>query len=311
MRSGIVAIGIAACLLSSYGTGAGLMQMKAPNAETEPLATTLCAVMRNPAAYANRMVKLRASPEFAFEHSSIIDPADRSCEGPWFKTAPESDDVAAILDTWNASEDGGHPLRLIRDANYDSYEQALRAKVYPMSQEAHTFWNMGGHPRYRVTATMNGRVEYAGKFGRGFGHMTQSRVQFTLTSVENVTTEELPYDWTRFSRTPGPFPHGIIHGKVTDAKGLPIASVQVEAIRSQGKANPEEPSTSTDRDGNYSIELQSGSYYLIVQRKTAATKQVPLQATYHPSTEERDRAAVVTVSGGAELDHIDIQASHA
>lgn len=310
MRNRIYALGMAACLIGGYRAGDAVVSVNPPAEESKILVTTLCTVMRNPAAFSNRIVKLRATPEFAFEHSSMVDPADRSCEGPWLDIAPDGEDKMRGFTSDDEHRQAEHPVQLIKDVNYKRFTDALGAKVYSLSEEVHTFWNIGGHPRYRVTATMTGRLEFAEGSTHGFGQMGQWRVRFILISVEDVTTEELPYDWTRFSRAPGPFPHGTIHGRVIDANGEPMGRALVEAIRTQGTLTGDEPGASTDADGTYSIELQPGSYYVVVNRKQAASEKEPLLVTYHPSTEQRARAAVVTVSDGAELNRIDIQATH-
>src|SRR5450631_2651457 len=53
----------------------------------EPLATTVCDIIHNPAAFAGRIVKVRATVASGFESSTIVDANDKPCRGPWFEYA--------------------------------------------------------------------------------------------------------------------------------------------------------------------------------------------------------------------------------
>src|SRR4051812_12854930 len=51
-----------------------------------------------------------------------------------------------------------------------------------------------------------------------------------------------------------------VKGKVTDEKGQPILSAAVSVLDAKGTATGQ--GTTTDKDGNYAISLQPGSYIL-------------------------------------------------
>jgi hypothetical protein len=113
------------------------------------------------------------------------------------------------------------------------FDKALQAVVYP--RDDRTIFVGGDPPRYEVTATMTGRVDYVGERGLAVGHLNGWPVRFVLSSVQDVATEERSYDWAEFSREPVRFPHGTILGKLTDPSGKPIKSGWVGAIPAEGK----------------------------------------------------------------------------
>jgi hypothetical protein len=211
--------------------GIGFFKMPLAVAQ-QPVFTTVCAVMRTPDAFAGRMVKVRATVQSGFESSTIVDANVPSCNGPWLDDAPKKESQPES-DSYDAELQRLHPAYLIEDENMKRFDDALSAVVYPRNSK--TIF-IGGNPqRYNVTATMTGRVDYAGEQELGFGHMNGWRVRFVLSSVEDVATEERSYNWAEFSSDPVRFPHGTIRGKLIDAEGKPIKSAWVGAIPAEGK----------------------------------------------------------------------------
>jgi hypothetical protein len=269
-----------------------------------PLLTTVCAVMRHPTKFAGRIVRVRATVQSGFEVSALFDPANPSCDGPWFERAPKQDQAPLSGDSHDIEFQQRHPIFLVEDENMKRFEDALRAVVYPRKDGMLV---LGGTPRYMVTATMTGRVDYAGERRLGFGHMNHWRVRFLLSSVEDVTTEERSYDWTLFSREPIRFPRGTIRGKLTDAAGKPLGRAWVEAIPAEGNIPVICPKVLTENDGTYSLNVTPGKYLLVVNRTQPAREDVPVLTTYFPSTENAASATILNVADYADLADIDIQ----
>ena len=281
----------------------GFSNLCLAQAERPPV-TTVCVVMHHPGRFAGRVVRVRATVQSGFEVSALFDPGNPSCDGPWFERAPKKDEALLSGDSHDIELQRRHPIFLVEDENMKRFDDALRAAVYPRK---HGMLVLGGTPRYMVTATMTGRVDYAGKRGLGFGHMDLRRVRFVLISVEDVTTEERSYDWTQFSREPVRFPHGIIRGKLTDGAGKPIRLAWVEAIPAEGNIPVGCPEVLTDTDGRYSLDVEPGKYLLVVNRTEPAREYVPVLTTYFPSTENAAEATILNVANYAELADIDIQ----
>lgn len=125
--------------------------------QQEPVSTTVCAIMRNPAAYAGRIVKVRATVASGFESSTIVDANDKACRGPWFEDALKKGEKPR--DGYDAELQHRHPVFLKEDDNMKRFDDALRAVVYPREKKMIL---IGGN-RYNVTATMMGRVDDSGE----------------------------------------------------------------------------------------------------------------------------------------------------
>jgi Carboxypeptidase regulatory-like domain len=269
--------------------------------------TTMCAVMHDPAAFAGKLVRLHATIRSGFELSTIVDEADSSCQGPWLEYAHTSGQPESYAFPDDVRWQRENPVFLVDDSNLKVFQDALNARVYSRIDKPVSFATMGGYKRYQVSARMTCRVDYAGNSRNGFGQMSQWRVRFVLVSVENVTTHEFPYDWSKYSRTPGPFPHGTLHGRVVDAQGKAVARVEVQAIAAQGKVSEDEATTYTNNDGSYSLNVQPGKYVVVANRTTAATPEAPFLATYYPSVEDRASGTPLNVAESNELTGIDIR----
>ena len=273
-----------------------------PTAAQEPVSATVCAVMNDPSRFAGRVVKLRATVHGGFELSTIVDGSQPSCEGPWFDLAPKKESSS---DADESDAKSQRQVFLIEDKNMKLFDEALDAVVYPRDNKS-VF--IGGNPRrYVVTATMTGRVDDAGEEEPGFGHLNGWRVRFVLISVEQVSTEEISYDWTSFSRDPVRFPHGTIRGRLTDAEGKPIKLAWVGAIPAEGPVPISFHEMRTKEDGSYSLDVEPGKYFVVVNRDSPANAEVPVVTTYFPSAETEAEATPLNVADSALLGGIDIQ----
>jgi hypothetical protein len=277
----------------------------APIWAQEPISTTVCAVMADPSAFSGRLVKLRATLETGPEAATISDAAGGSCDGPWLEIAPKKDSPARLEDS-DAELQRQNPVFLFEDGNMKQYDDAMDAVVYPRDEDSE-FEGASGPPKYKVSATMTGRVDYTGEHGFGFGHMNGSRVRFVLSAVENVSTQEIAYDWAKFSRDPVHFPHGTIQGKLTEAGGKPIGLAWIGAIPATRKVPLDYPKELTENDGTYSLYVKPGKYLIVVNYDEPATDRVPLLTTYYPSAESEGDATPITVVDYDEIKGIDIQ----
>jgi|GEM_PF-6983968 len=196
----------------------------------EPAFTTVCALVREPAAFAGKLVKLRAKVITGFEASLIVEP-DQSCKrGLWFQIAPEKEEQGKSLDDRDAILQQRQPAFLLKDESFQKFEDALGAEVYPRREDSVCMMCL----RYDVTAMMVGRVDYAGEHEMGFGHLNGARLRFVMVSVSDVSTVEKAYDWGKYSRTPIRSAHGTIEGIITDFSGNPARFAELEPFRWRG-----------------------------------------------------------------------------
>jgi hypothetical protein len=91
---------------------------------------------------------------------------------------------------------------------------------------------------------------------------------------------------------------GAISGRVVDARGRAIEGASVAAVRSRDTAlDPRSPSTTTDDDGRFLIELvDSGSIELIVKHPDH-----PAAIRYLEASEEPERNVEIVLPSGARL----------
>jgi hypothetical protein len=166
-------------------------------AHQKPVDTTICAILANPPAFNNTMVRIRGSFVGNFEYSELGDPA---CHGEiWLGyggTAGPSTLVASVQATnllGSEDSDGKRilpvPVVLIRDSKFDRFETLVRMNT----------GRYGPSTEQRVTATFIGRIdavsnevhEYLQKqpvdrrLMLGFGQLGAFEAQFTLQSVED------------------------------------------------------------------------------------------------------------------------------
>jgi hypothetical protein len=284
--------------------GLGLFE-STPVREQEPVLTTVCAVMADPSIFAGRIVKMRATVETGMEASTISDAVGDSCDGPWLEFAPKKNSPSR-LEGNDAELQHLNPVFLVEDENLKRFDDAVDAVVYPRDEDM-KFDGGSGPPKYKVTATMTGRVDYAGEHGLGFGHMNGWRVRFVLSVVDNVSTQDIAYDWAKFSPEPVHFPHGTIQGKLTNAEGKPIGLAWVGAIPAKGMVPIEFPKKLTEKDGTYLLYVEPGTYFIVVNYEESATDEVPVLTTYFPSAESEGGATPISVADYDEIKGIDIR----
>lgn len=170
----------------------------------EPIDTTVCAVLADPAAFNNKMVRIRAYYVGGMEHSTVN---DTRCHGSLWLGFPGGGvppTVAAYVSTRNVlgSEDAEGkrilpiPVSLVRDSKFERFEKLVRMNpelVVPLI----------GEPVQHVTATFVGRIDSvspeiheflkqypAEHWSLGFGHLGGYEGELIVQAVADDATVE-------------------------------------------------------------------------------------------------------------------------
>jgi hypothetical protein len=164
-------------------------------ANRKPVETTICAILANPPAFNNTMVRIRGYFVGNFEYSELNDPA---CQGAlWLRYGGDGGPpgLAASITFANTlgSEDSEGkrilpvPVALVRDSKLERFDAFVRMNT----------GRYGPSTDQRVTATFIGRIDAVSnevhdylhrqplerRIGLGFGQMGSFEAQFTLESV--------------------------------------------------------------------------------------------------------------------------------
>jgi hypothetical protein len=158
--------------------------------------TTICAILANPAAFNNTMVRIRGSFVGNFEYSELNDPG---CHGALWLRYGGSTLVASVQPTnVLGSEDSEGkrilpvPVVLVRDSKFERFNALVRMNT----------GRYGPSTDQRVTATFVGRIDAVSnevhnyyqkqpverRIMLGFGQGGAFEAQFTLKSVEDDAT---------------------------------------------------------------------------------------------------------------------------
>ena len=100
-----------------------------------------------------------------------------------------------------------------------------------------------------------------------------------------------------------------LRGRVLDPSGKPIKDVRVGLLPTQGKVSEDfERGDSTNADGEFAIkEIPFGSYVVVVNEDGRISPYEPFKRSYYPNVYEREKAMIIDVSEGDELDPIEIR----
>ena len=172
--------------------------------QTKPIETTICAITENPAAFNNKLVRVKASYSGNFEYSML---SEDGCESIWFDYASEDSPPGLVVHVSGGAMPGAEdekgwrirplPVSLVQDANFTRFQQLMKARVE--AQEQAEKRKPGGFISYRVTATFVGRLdgvsteihEFHKKRSEhdradflGFGQMGLFDAQLIMQSVE-------------------------------------------------------------------------------------------------------------------------------
>ena len=261
------------------------------SAHCQVLPTTVCDITRVPSAFDGKIVKVRATVVSGFEVFAIRD-VNSECGRMWL-TYPGGGPSASVSMGALTPNLQRAPVNLHRNGEFKKFEDLLGAEMYPRSRGAMCM----SCNRYEVTATLTGRVDYAGEHG-GFGHMNGWRTQLVLQSVSEVSAKDLSskYDLTLFSPTKVRFPTAYLSGKVVQPNGDPMVDAEVN-VHSIEDVPPYVHGLTerSDERGRFKVEVPPGSYVLGVNLESPPSPAVPFPPTYFPDTEDSHSATVVKV----------------
>jgi hypothetical protein len=172
-------------------------------AHQEPVDTTVCAVVENPAAFNNRLVRIRGHFSGSFEYSML---SGDDCESLWFEYGDGGGPPTLAVYVSGGASPGSEdsqgklilpiPVKIVHDAKLKRFEEQTRAMA-----KADADWERE-HPHeyvhHCVTATFIGRIDAVsteihefrkkqktdGHSDRlGFGHMGMFEAQLIVQSV--------------------------------------------------------------------------------------------------------------------------------
>jgi hypothetical protein len=257
-----------------------------------PIPTSICEVSRNPAFFDGKVVSLRAIVASGFEVFAIRSP-DEHCGGMWLEYSEGGPTASTSI---AVSRQSRAQVTVLKDRNFKRFQSLLSAEMHPRTRG---IMCMDCH-RYEVSATMIGRVDYAGE-QIGYGHMNSYKLQFELISVSEVTPKDLSsrYDSNEFSAKPVRLPTGYIEGKLVSPDGKRYEDIWVSATRPDtenefiGTGDAD-----TDKDGRFKISVPPGEYVVGVNVIRPASEPFPFRRTYAPSAHSFKTAQVYRVADG-------------
>jgi hypothetical protein len=260
-----------------------------------PTTTSVCEVTGNPALFDGKVVSLRATVLSGFEVFAIKAP-EGECGGMWLAYS-EGGPVAST--SLSGSRPPRDPVTILKDRNFKRFQSLLNAEMHPRTRESMCM----DCNRYEVSATMIGRIDYAGEQA-GYGHMNGYKLQFELMSVSDITAKDLSarYDSAQFSADPVHLPTGYIEGRVIAPDGKKYEDIWVTATRAG--AENEFQSTGdadTDKNGRFEISVPPGQYAVGVNVIRPASEPFPFRKTYAPAAESYASAHVYTVADGEHV----------
>jgi len=175
-------------------------------ADQKPIETTVCAVVENPAAFNNKIVRLRGHVSGNFEYSMLS--GDGCSDSLWFADGSDGAPPGLTVTIPGGSTPGAEdadgkrilpiPVKLVRNPNFDRFERLMSARVKADVRSEKI--KSGGYVVHQVTATFVGRIDGVSQEIHefhvkrsdtdrvdylGFGHMGLFDAQFVMQSVEN------------------------------------------------------------------------------------------------------------------------------
>jgi hypothetical protein len=199
--------------LAGSGLASGLWAQAPPQASAQAMDTTVCDVVKNPASFDGKMVRITGTVVAGFDQFIVEDAKDPNCgyqvDGIWLSYPPGSKGKAgptAMLVIQPARNFAGKytpptrtPVTLQKDKDFKQFDSLL-AQTHQKGADMCL-----GCARYMVTATLVGRLDAvtdatlkrdsAGKivgFG-GFGNMNAYPTRLVLQSVSGVAPKEIDF----------------------------------------------------------------------------------------------------------------------
>jgi len=263
-------------------------------AKEKVIATTVCDVSKDPSAFDNKFVRLKATLAGNFEMSLIVDPDNEHCRSLWF-TYPGGAPATYTSVSIGGPEPPRPSVQLNKDRKFLQFQRYVDAEMYP----THRGW--GCTPRcvrYEVTAVMVGLVEF-GKPGHQFGHMNAFPAQFVLQSIEQSSVKDLSanYDAANFATKPTRFPTGYLSGTLIGPAGRPVPDADLNIYSANDPPiHIEEDSATSDARGRFKFSVPPGDYVIGFNTFWVPSPKNPFPPTYYPSTQQRSSAKIVSVA---------------
>jgi hypothetical protein len=261
-------------------------------AQDKVATTTVCDVVKAPATFDNKFVRLVATLAGNFEISSIRDSVDKDCGSMWF-TYPGSGPSAYVSFNTGEPSKPRPSVQLVRGKKFHEFEKFVDAKMHARQRDSLCM----NCPRYEVTAVMVGLVEFAGP-GQGFGHMNSFPVQFVLRSIEKTSVKDLSLNYASadYSTTPTRFPTGYVSGTLVGPDGRSISDEDVNIYSTDDPpTHIEEDSATTNEKGRFKFAVPPGNYIIGFNTFWPPSPKAPYPPTYYPSTQQRTTAKVLSV----------------
>jgi hypothetical protein len=260
-----------------------------------PIGTSVCEVTANPTSFDGKVVSLRATVLSGFEVFAIK-PPEGECGGMWLAYSEGGPVASTALSVSRPPRDS---VTILKDRNFKRFQSLLNAEMHPRTRESMCM----GCNRYEVSATMVGRVDYAGEQA-GYGHMNGYKLQFELMSVSDITAKDLSarYDSAKFSTDPVHLPTGYIEGTLIAPDGKKYEDIWITATHPH--AENEFQSTGdadTDKNGRFKVSVPPGEYVVGVNVIRPASEPFPFRRTYSPAAESYTSAQVYTVADGEHV----------
>lgn len=254
---------------------------------------------KNPAAFDNKLVRLRATLAGNFEISALRDPDDKDCDFLWF-TYPGSGPEAMVSVSGLLPTQPRPAVRLRNNRQFKRFRKLVDAKMYPRQQRA----ICEGCNRYEVTADMVGLIEFASP-GHGFGHMNGFPVQFVLQSIRQTWVKDIApnYKAADFSTTPVRFPTGYITGILVSPDGRPVADGDLNVYSATDPSANIDWAT-TDRRGHFKFAIPPGSYVIGFNTSWPPSAEFPFPPTYYPSTQQQSTAKILVLADKQHISRI-------
>jgi hypothetical protein len=208
IRLGRTETGMLACLtpVDEQGSEKAALQ--------KPINTTVCAILKRPSAFNNKLVRVHGYVSGNFEYSNLG--ADGCSDSIWFAYAGGEGPPGLIAYVTGGAIPGTEdtegrlvlpvPVKLVKDSNFLRFEKLMRARAEANEQSLKE--NGAYITLYRVAATFVGRIDgvsddvHAFHLKRkdtdladflGFGQMGLFDAQFVLQSVEgDAVLEKFP-----------------------------------------------------------------------------------------------------------------------